>query len=72
MMENIIMSHPQLINLTIHEIKIKNTNNVSEIPAFSTQILGRNENYHPFDESFHWVVWTRDVVGRTWVNYCRL
>ena len=54
----IIMSQPQLIDSIIRDLQIKNPN-VPEIPALSTQILGRNENSSPFDENFHY----RSVVA---------
>ena len=59
----IIMSQPQLIDSIIRDLQIKNPKNVPEIPALSTQILGRNENSPPFDENFHY----RSVVGK--LNY---
>ena len=48
------MSQLKLINSIIKDMMFKNKIFSPEIPALSTQILGRNESSPPYDENFHY------------------
>ena len=58
-----MMSHPQLIDQLIKDIKFKTSKHLPDTPVLSTTILQRDEKAHPFNGKFHY----RSAVGK--LNY---